>query len=229
MHLRHAPIRTAAWLMVALLSLTLAGCGKDPGTEGDSSGNTGAGKLPQSTSKNETPRYFSDSVVKAWEQAGAEAGWIRQDNKGDLWFRTGTKEGYGVGPNLANDLPAFRLERWADGALAPLPVPASGFALDVHSARVTDAKLKELAGMKSLRSLNLDNTRVSDAGIAELTGLGNLRAMNLHNTNLTDAGLKELAKIKSLKWVNLNGVRVTSSALFELKQALPGCTIYRRN
>ncbi len=225
MHTRHSPSRVALWLIIVLASLVLVGCGDDPAAENDSSSKADAKKPSPGTSS----RYFAGSVVKAWEQAGAEAGWIRQDDQGNLWFRTGTKDGYGVGPDLADDLPAFRLRRWQEGLIASLPVPATPFALDLHSARVTDAKLKELAKMKSLRSLNLDHTHVSDAGIAELTGLEDLRSLHLQLTDITDAGLKELAKIKSLRWVNLNSVRVKSSELWELKKALPECTIYRRN
>ena len=36
---------------------------------------------------------------------------------------------------------------------------------------MTDAGLKELAGLKSLQSLNLSYTQVMDAGLKELTSL----------------------------------------------------------
>ena len=35
---------------------------------------------------------------------------------------------------------------------------------------------------------------VTDAGLKELAGLTQLQSLNLHNTKVTDAGLKELAR-----------------------------------
>ena len=44
---------------------------------------------------------------------------------------------------------------------------------------MTDAGLKELAGLKSLQMLNLDSTKVTDAGLKELAGLKSLQTLNL--------------------------------------------------
>ena len=47
---------------------------------------------------------------------------------------------------------------------------------------MTDAGLKELAGLKSLQTLNLSNTKVTDAGLKELAGLKSLQALDLNDT-----------------------------------------------
>ena len=44
---------------------------------------------------------------------------------------------------------------------------------------MTDAGLKELAGLKSLQSLNLQHTKVTDAGLKELAGLKSLQTLDL--------------------------------------------------
>jgi len=211
-----------------VLSLVLAGCGKEPAAEEAPPSQASVSPSNREAARSGSPSYFTDEVMAAWEQAGAQAGWIRSDDQGDFWFREGTKAGYGVGPNLPDDLPAFQFSTWKEGVIAALPVPAVPFALDLPRTRVTDAGLKELGKLKTLHLLNLDSTNVGDAGVAALTGHQNLRAINLHYTDITEAGLQELAKLKNLKSINLNGVQVSSGALFELQQALPGCTIYRR-
>jgi Leucine-rich repeat (LRR) protein len=214
--------------LVVLMPFAITGCGDEPATEGGSSSDAGRSDSSQESAAKDSPSYFADNIIKAWEQAGAQAGWIRPDDQGDFWFREGTKKGYGAGPNLPDDLPAFQFSNWKEGVIAELPVPAVAFALDLPRTRVTDVGLKELAKLESLQLLNLDNTNVGDAGVKELIGLQNLRAINLHYTDITDAGLRELTKLKNLRSVNLNGVKVSSNALFQLNQALPDCTIYRR-
>jgi hypothetical protein len=49
-----------------------------------------------------------------------------------------------------------------------LPDPGTPFGLDLSGTRVTDAGLKELAGLKGLQTLHLGGTRVTDAGLREL-------------------------------------------------------------
>ncbi len=56
---------------------------------------------------------------------------------------------------------------------------------------MTDAGLKELAGLKSLQTLDLRNTQVTDAGLKELAGLKSLQKLDLDSTQVTDAGLKD--------------------------------------
>ncbi|HEV3080227.1 MAG TPA: hypothetical protein VGY66_10625 [Gemmataceae bacterium] len=58
---------------------------------------------------------------------------------------------------------------------------------------MTDAGLKELAGLKNLQTLELAGTAVTDTGLKELAGLKSLQRLNLTYTRVTDKGLKELA------------------------------------
>ena len=50
---------------------------------------------------------------------------------------------------------------------------------------MTDAGLKELAGLKSLMVLDLWGTQVTDAGLKELAGLKNLQSLDLNFTEVT--------------------------------------------
>ena len=44
---------------------------------------------------------------------------------------------------------------------------------------MTDAGLKELAGLTQLQTLNLAGTKVTDAGLKELAGLTQLQTLDL--------------------------------------------------
>ena len=67
-----------------------------------------------------------------------------------------------------------------------------------YAPLVTDAGLKELAGLKHLTSLRLNQTKVTDAGLKHLAALPNLAVLSLDESKVTDAGLQYLAALKSL-------------------------------
>jgi hypothetical protein len=81
--------------------------------------------------------------------------------------------------------------------------------------------------LKGLRTLLLGHTKVTDAGLKELAGLKGLKELDLDDTQVTDAGLKELAALKELKELGLFGTKVTDAGVAELRKALPTLTIKR--
>ena len=103
-----------------------------------------------------------------------------------------------------------------DAGLKELAGLKSLQTLNLYGTQVTDAGLKELAGLKSLQTLDLPVTQVTDAGLKELAGLKSLQTLNLANTKVTDAGLKELAGLKSLQALHLYHTKVTDAGLKEL-------------
>jgi Leucine-rich repeat (LRR) protein len=116
---------------------------------------------------------------------------------------------------------------------------------------VTDAGLKELAGLKlkylsipdraktelglkhylaaleAPTNLSLQGWQLTDAGLKELAGLTSLQSLYLDGTQVTDAGLKELAGLTSLQTLVLNDTEVTDAGIAELRKALPDCRIIR--
>jgi hypothetical protein len=48
-------------------------------------------------------------------------------------------------------------------------------------------------------SLSLDNTQVTDAGLKQLTRLPSVRRLSLNKTRITDAGLPELKRLRGPK------------------------------
>ena len=65
-------------------------------------------------------------------------------------------------------------------------------------AEVTDAGLKELAGLKSLQSLHLGNTKVTDAGLKELAGLKSLQSLDLVGTQGDGRGAEGTGRAEEL-------------------------------
>ncbi len=59
---------------------------------------------------------------------------------------------------------------------------------------MTDARLKELAGLTALKFLNLSGTSVTDEGLKELAGLKSLQRLDLFDTKVTEAGIQKLQK-----------------------------------
>ena len=99
--------------------------------------------------------------------------------------------------------------------------------LGLWSTQVTDAGLKELAGLTQMQGLYLIQTQVTDAGLKELARLTQLRSLDLRDTQVTDAGLKELAGLTELNTLDLTGAKVTDAGVQELKKALPKVEINR--
>jgi hypothetical protein len=90
---------------------------------------------------------------------------------------------------------------------------------------VTDAGLKELAGLRSLQGLYLNRTRVTDAGLKELWALKRLRELSLGRTKVTDAGLNDLKQIQKLQFLSLTETQVTNAGLKELNELKDLCSL----
>jgi hypothetical protein len=94
--------------------------------------------------------------------------------------------------------------------------------LSLSKTKVTDAGLRELAGLDRLEWLALGGNELTDDGIRELTKLENLQELDLDKTKLTDVGLKELKSLKKLKVLKVEGTQVTAAGKREIKETLPG-------
>jgi Leucine-rich repeat (LRR) protein len=90
-------------------------------------------------------------------------------------------------------------------------------SVSLIAKKVNDEALKDLAGLKQLRSLDLRSTQVTDAGLKELRALDKLRSLFLSSTKVTDAGLKELRELTSLDMLYLDATKVTDAGLAELR------------
>ena len=107
------------------------------------------------------------------------------------------------------------------------PVAEQLFWLNLGGTAVTDAGLKQLAGLKNLRRLHLEKTGIGDDGAAALKDLGELRYLNLYGTKVTDKGLAAIGNLKKLENIYLWQTPVTDAGAAELQKALPKAKINR--
>ena len=127
-----------------------------------------------------------------------------------------------------------------------------GLGMPSSAKPVTDATLKRLGGLRSLRILHLDQSQISDAGLEHLKGLTKLRVLVLSDgPRITDAGLEHLKGLTKLQKLvlavcpqisdagleHLKGMtklqvlwllscpKISEKGVAELKKALPKCEI----
>lgn len=92
--------------------------------------------------------------------------------------------------------------------ITPLKVELLGLV----GSKITDDGLKELAKIKSLKSLVLnENKKITDSGIANLKEIPDLEILSISETRITNIGLEQIAKIKTLKCLDLRKVETIDS------------------
>lgn len=90
--------------------------------------------------------------------------------------------------------------------------------LDLETTPLTDAGLREIAKLKSLRYLNVGATHIIGNTLDSLEGLPNLRALGLSNTRVSVAALQKLTKLSGLQLLFLEGTVVNGAVLDSLSQ-----------
>jgi len=86
-----------------------------------------------------------------------------------------------------------------------------------RNERVTDAWLKCLANVTSLRKIDLANCAIQGPGLEHLSRLTGLRELNLTLTPVNDDGLKHLAGLKELRSLGLASTQCTGTGFTHLK------------
>jgi hypothetical protein len=95
--------------------------------------------------------------------------------------------------------------------------------------RITDAGLKHLQGLTSLKELDVSGSTVSPERRtitnAGLEYLRDLEKLNLGRTEVTDEGLRHLIPLTGLRMLSLKETHVTTAGVNRLQRTLPDCEI----
>ena len=101
----------------------------------------------------------------------------------------------------------------------------------LHLLFVAEGKSGERPNsLEAVIGINLAHTKVTDAGLKELAGMKNLAWISLEGTHVTDAGLKTLAHHKNLTRIDLQGISgkdLTDAGVAQFRKERPNCMINR--
>jgi hypothetical protein len=110
-------------------------------------------------------------------------------------------------------------------------IPKDAFAIekvDLISAKLTNADLKNLVPLKNVKSLTLYQVQITDAGLDHLAGLTTLTELELSHTKITDAGLVKLKTLTNLRKLHVRGTVVTKEGIDAFKQTNDECEVFYR-
>jgi beta-lactamase regulating signal transducer with metallopeptidase domain/Leucine-rich repeat (LRR) protein len=116
-----------------------------------------------------------------------------------------------------NEVPGLAARNAVDSDLRQLAGLRGLRSLDLSYSKITDAGLESLKDMSRLEQLNLRETGITDAGLEYLATLTGLQELRLGNAQITDAGLKCLKGLTGLQVLGLGRTRITDAGLEELK------------
>ena len=81
---------------------------------------------------------------------------------------------------------------------------------------LTDATLGSLAGLAELEEINLSGASLTGSGLVHLTGLKQLESLEIPSTALDDAGLANLGRLTGLRRLYIGGGAYTDAGLASL-------------
>jgi hypothetical protein len=113
------------------------------------------------------------------------------------------------------ELEEVHLNRTDPGPRREPTWPAAGGGMP---ARLTDAALDHLAGLRRLQALGLVGQQITDNGLKKLANLQALEMLNLDETLVTDAGLDTLVGLKSLRQLHVENTKVTRTGVAQFQQ-----------
>ena len=126
-----------------------------------------------------------------------------------------TPQGMESRPNIPPDQNAET--QVTDAGLKHLATIVTLRSLDLRGANISDDGLKQLrSALVKLKSLSLEGTPITDAGVAHLAALDWARIAGLEATKLTDAGLVTIGKLPNLEMLTLNKTAITNAGLPQL-------------
>ena len=81
-----------------------------------------------------------------------------------------------------------------------------------HHSDLSEAGLRQLAGLKHLKRLGLTTPRLTNDHLLHLADLGGLESLGLSQAQITDEGLEHLVRLTALRTLQLDGCRAVTDA-----------------
>ncbi|MCC7424555.1 MAG: hypothetical protein IT428_30170 [Planctomycetaceae bacterium] len=101
--------------------------------------------------------------------------------------------------------------------------------LELSGTGITDAGLEQIARLPKIEYLAIGSyegkSRITDAGLKHLSKVTSLRRLIIVMTDITEAGLDDLKKLSSLQVLRLEKTNLPESSVVTLKAALPQCDV----
>jgi len=96
----------------------------------------------------------------------------------------------------------------------------------IHGWSVTDAGLENLKGLTKLQTLSIGGLQITDAGLEQIQGLTSLETLYIGGEKVTDAGLEHLKGLTSLRELDIRTLNITDAGLEHLKGLRSLKTVY---
>lgn len=100
-------------------------------------------------------------------------------------------------------------------------------SFEYYEPQLTNKDLDVLSLFPHLTRLSLHTTRVTDEGLVQVAKCTQLEALSLEGLQITDAGLLHLRQLQNLDWLNLYNTQVTNQSLLEFEKAFPNCEVLK--
>ena len=99
------------------------------------------------------------------------------------------------------------------------------YSINLGGTEVSDASVKLIAEMETLRELLLETTAITDQAITHLGSLGRLSSLDLTNTAVTDSAIESLEQMSNLHFVSLRGTSCSEEGVKRLQESLPNAIV----
>jgi hypothetical protein len=150
------------------------------------------------------PADLPIDLIRAWETAGAEYGWMRVDPAEDSSLSCPalpeSRDEYST-------VPGFAFSSWqkciSPVLIARLPIPSSPFGMSFGGCSLAPGSLKALSRFSgTLQELDLWGAYFSSDDVLDFTELRNLRGLRSSYTDISER-IQQLARLPALETLRL--------------------------
>ena len=95
-------------------------------------------------------------------------------------------------------------------------IPAPTGTIFLSNPTITDADLRFIRRLRSLRELNLVGVKMSDFGFTQLSALTSLEILDIYEMEIGDAGMEQIGNLTSISELHIGKSNLTDKGLAEI-------------